>query len=218
MIIAIDGPAGAGKSTVAKTLSEIIGFEYIDTGAMYRAFALKIIKTKSDYKNPNDFENLLNNTNIDFNNNHIILDYMIVDSMIRTEEISKLSSTIATVKEVRLKMVDIQRKIAANKNVILDGRDIGTYVFPEANFKFFLTATPEERGKRRYLDLNKNNCDISLNSIIKEIKARDKTDSTRKFAPLKPANDSIIIDTTNISFNEVIKMMIKIIMEDKDAI
>lgn len=218
MIIAIDGPAGAGKSSAAKMLSELLKIEYIDTGAMYRSFAFKVLQTKCNYNDICEINTLLKTTTIDFNNGHIFLDDVIVDSQIRTNEVSKISSKIATIKEVRSKLVEIQKTIAKNKNAILDGRDIGTHVFPNANFKFFLTASPEARGKRRYLELREKGVNEKLENVINEIKKRDFNDSTRDVSPLKPAKNAIIIDTTNMDLNEVVKLMTEIILEGNNAI
>ncbi len=215
MIIAIDGPAGAGKSSAAKKLSKKLEIEYIDTGAMYRAFAYKVLKSKCDYNNISEIKKLLSTTKINFNNGHIFLDGEKIDLQIRTNEVSKLSSQIATIKEVRKNLVDIQRNIANSKDAILDGRDIGTHVFPDASFKFFLTASPEARGKRRHLELKSKGVNEKLENVINDIKKRDFNDSTRDVSPLKPAENAIIIDTTNINLNEVVKLMTEIILEGK---
>lgn len=214
MIIAIDGPAGVGKSSAAKILSRILKYEYIDTGAMFRAIALKSINTNCDVNNIDSLNDMLNDTEIDFKCGHIYLDNEIVDSEIRTEKVTKISSKIAKLKEVRNKLVDIQRSLAYNNNAILDGRDIGTVVFPNADFKFFLTASPEERGLRRYKELKEKNIEVNLQSIIEDINKRDFNDSTRKFAPLKKAEDAIVIDTTNITLDGVVNKMVEIILED----
>ncbi len=201
MIIAIDGPSGAGKSTVARLLSKEIGFEYIDTGAMYRALAYKAYKQNIDI-NENEIAQMLDSTNVTYYNNQIFLDGENVEKLIRDEIISKLSSQISALKIVREKMVELQRKIAVNKNVILDGRDIGTIVFPNADFKFFITATVEERAKRRYEQLNSNDMEADYHNILQDIKKRDENDSTRQFSPLKIAEDAILIDTSNMDIEE----------------
>lgn len=201
MIIAIDGPSGAGKSTVARLLSKELGFEYIDTGAMYRALAYKAYKQNIDI-NENDIAQMLETTNVTYYENQIILDGENVEKLIRDEVISKLSSKISAFKIVREKMVELQRKIAVNKNVILDGRDIGTIVFPNADYKFFITATVEERAKRRYEQLKLNKMEADYNSILQDIKKRDENDSTRQFSPLKIAEDAILIDTSNMDIEE----------------
>lgn len=201
MIIAIDGPSGAGKSTVARLLSKELGFEYIDTGAMYRALAYKAYKQNIDI-NENEIAQMLDSTNVTYYNNQIFLDGENVEKLIRDEIISKLSSQISALKIVREKMVELQRKISVNKNVILDGRDIGTIVFPNADFKFFITATVEERAKRRYEQLNSNDMEADYHNILQDIKKRDENDSTRQFSPLKIAEDAILIDTSNMDIEE----------------
>ena len=201
MIIAIDGPSGAGKSTVARLLSKELGFDYIDTGAMYRALAYKAYKQNIDI-NENEIAQMLDSTNVTYYNNQIFLDGENVEKLIRDEIISKLSSQISALKIVREKMVELQRKIAVNKNVILDGRDIGTIVFPNADFKFFITATVEERAKRRYEQLNSNDMEADYHNILQDIKKRDENDSTRQFSPLKIAEDAILIDTSNMDIEE----------------
>jgi len=204
MIIAIDGPSGAGKSTVARLLSKELGFEYIDTGAMYRALAYKAYKQNIDINETNIAE-LLETTNITYYDNKVFLDGENVEDLIRNEVISKAASKISSLKIVREKMVEIQRNIAKNKNVVLEGRDIGTIVFPDAEHKFFITASLEERAKRRYEQLKLNNIKADYTNVINDMIKRDENDSTRKFSPLKPAEDAILIDTTNMDLNEVTK-------------
>ncbi len=204
MIIAIDGPSGAGKSTVARLLSKELGFEYIDTGAMYRALAYKAYVQNIDI-NENKIAEMLKTTNIDYYDNQIFLDGENVENLIREEAISIAASKISALKIVREKMVEIQRKIAQNKNAVLEGRDIGTTVFPEAEHKFFITASLEERAKRRYEQLVINNIKADYKSVFNDMMKRDKNDSTRKFSPLKPAEDAILIDTTNMNLNKVTK-------------
>jgi cytidylate kinase len=217
MIIAIDGPSGAGKSTVAKLVSKKLNFEYIDTGAMYRALAYKAFKNNIQI-NEEKIEQMLSSTKIDYFNNSIFLDDENVDSFIRNENISKMSSNISALKNVRIKMVDLQRNIAKNKNVILDGRDIGTNVFPNANYKFFITASVEERSKRRYDELiNKGVC-TSYDTILLDIKNRDINDSSRKIAPLKIAEDAILIDTTNMNIQDVVAKILSIVSEEHNVL
>lgn len=210
MIIAIDGPSGAGKSTVAKLLSKELGFEYIDTGAMYRALAYKAYKLNIDI-NENEIEEMLKTTNVTYYDNQIFLDGENVEKQIRDEEISKASSKISALKIVREKMVELQRNIAENKNVILDGRDIGTIVFPNADYKFFITASAEKRAKRRYEQLKSSNIETDYQSVLKDIIKRDENDSTRQFSPLKMAEDAILIDTTNLDIQSVIKTIAQFI-------
>lgn len=211
--IAIDGPAGAGKSTVAKQLAKTLGIEYIDTGAMYRALTLKTIKNKIDPQDTSKVIGLLEDTEIDFKDNSIFLDGKIVDEEIRENNISKKVSHVAAIKEVRDMMLTIQRKMAKTKDIVMDGRDIGSVVLPDAKYKFFITATVEERAKRRFKELlDKGERNISLEDIIKEISNRDYIDSNRKIAPLKQSEDSYLIDTTNKTIDEVVNYMISIVL------
>ncbi len=207
MIIAIDGPSGAGKSTVAKLISKTLNFEYIDTGAMYRSLAYKAFKNNIDIckENENNIIKMLKNTNIDYDNNCIYLDGEKVNDKIRDEIISKLSSKISAIKDVRLKMVDLQRAIAKNKSVVMDGRDIGTAVFPNADYKFFITATVEKRASRRYNELIKKGMDVCFDDVLSDIIKRDNNDSTRENSPLQMADDAILIDTTEKDINSVVK-------------
>jgi cytidylate kinase len=203
MIIAIDGPSGAGKSTVARLLSRELGFEYIDTGAMYRALAYKAYINNIEIKE-DTIDEMLKTTEVDYSDNKIFLDKMNVESLIRSEEISKYASKISALQNVRTKMVELQRNIAKNKNVILDGRDIGTKVFPDADFKFFITASVETRAERRYEQLLAGGTDAERDNVLEDIKKRDINDSTREISPLKKADDAILIDTTNMEINEVV--------------
>jgi cytidylate kinase len=171
---------------------------------MYRALAYKAYKQNIDINEANIAE-LLETTNITYNDNKVFLDGENVENLIRNEEISTAASKISSLKIVREKMVEIQRKIAKNKNVVLEGRDIGTIVFPDAEHKFFITASLEERAKRRYEQLKLNNIKADYTNVINDMIKRDENDSTRKFSPLKPAEDAILIDTTNMDLNEVTK-------------
>ena len=201
MIIAIDGPSGAGKSTVARLLSKELGFEYIDTGAMYRALAYKAYKDNIDI-NEIEIEEMLKTTTVNYYDNQIFLDGENVEKLIREEAISKAASKISALKIVREKMVELQRKIAVDKNVILDGRDIGTTVFPNADFKFFITASAKERAKRRFNQLKESNIEADYESVLSDIIKRDENDSTRQVSPLKMAKDAILIDTTDMDIQE----------------
>lgn len=202
--IAIDGPAGAGKSTVAKILSKKIGFTYIDSGALFRAITLKILKLGIDV---NDVDNIIKhakNAKVDFIENSIYLDGIDVSKEIRDDIVNKTVSYIAMIPEIREIIANIQREIAKTKNVVVDGRDIGTTVFPDAFAKFFLTASVDERARRRYnqyLDKTK----YTLEDIKNQIIHRDYIDSNRESSPLKQADDAILIDTTNRSIDEVIE-------------
>ena len=153
LVIAVDGPAGAGKSTIAKIIAKDLNINYIDTGAMYRAITYKCLSNNIDINNEEAVKEIAKQTDIDFKDNNIYLDGKIVNDEIRTIEVSNNVSNVAKIKEVRYLMVDVQREIGKRNSVILDGRDIGSYVFPNADYKFFLVATPEERGKRRHKEL-----------------------------------------------------------------
>ena len=216
MCIAIDGPAGAGKSTIAKKISKILDILYLDTGAMYRAVALKAIREGIDTKDEDKLSSLVENINIRVeyfqNKQHIFLDDEDVSDKIRTPEISIGASNVSAVKSVRLKMVELQRKIAEENSLVMDGRDIGTFVLPDAQFKFFLTASVDERARRRYLEqISKGEKNITLEEVKEEIMYRDKNDSSRAFAPLSKADDAIEIDTTFMTIDEVVDRIISII-------
>lgn len=213
--IAIDGLAASGKSTVAKIISKRLNIEYIDTGAMYRALTLKVLNENIPFSNTSSIIKLTKNTIIDFKNNHIYLDGKKVDKEIRKNIINQHVSQIAKIGQVREELVKIQQNIARNKKVIMDGRDIGTVVLPNAKYKFFIWASLDERAKRRYLELkNKGEKNINLNQIKKEISMRDKIDSSRKVGPLIKSPDAYTIDTTDKSIDETVKEIINIIKED----
>ena len=204
LVIAVDGPAGAGKSTIAKIIAKRLNINYIDTGAMYRAITYKCLKNNVDINNEEEVIKIAQNTDIDFRDNNLYLDKEIINEEIRTIEVSNNVSNVAKIKEVRYLMVDVQREIGKRNSVILDGRDIGSYVFPNADYKFYLIATPEERGIRRFKELTEKGYDTSLEEIIKDIVRRDEIDSNREFAPLVKAEDAIEIDTTGKSIDEVV--------------
>lgn len=213
--IAIDGPAGAGKSTIAKLLAKRLNIIYVDTGAMYRAVALYCIENAFDYNKKENVERALENIDIKIvyqdDNQRILLNNRDVTDLIRTGEVSKGSSAVATIYAVRIKMVELQRNIAKENSVVMDGRDIGTYVLPDANLKIFLTASVEERARRRYNELMEKGIECNLEQIKKEIEQRDKNDSSREFAPLRKADDAIEIDTTNLTIEEVVEKIIALL-------
>lgn len=214
--IAIDGPAGAGKSTVAKIVASKLNFEYIDTGAMYRAYTLKVLQNNLDPKDQDEVNSLLDSTDIGFSNNHIYLDDRLVDDEIRDNRISDNVSYIASSKKVRERMVSLQQEMASRKSVVMDGRDITTVVLPNADFKFFVTASVEERGRRRYLELiNKGVDNITLDGIIEDIRKRDNIDSTREESPLTRTEDSILVDTTDLSIEETVDLIINLVKGGK---
>lgn len=210
--IAIDGPAGAGKSTIAKKVAENLSIEYIDTGSMYRALTLKVIQNGLNPENTNDVIRVMNDTDIDFKDNSIYLDGIKVDEQIRENIINNNVSFIAKIKEVREGMVNIQQKLSNCKSVIMDGRDIGTVVLPNADFKFFLTATSDIRAIRRHKELTeKGEVNITIQQIKEEIENRDIIDSTREIAPLRESEDSYRIDTTDKTIDECVEEIISIV-------
>ncbi len=211
--IAIDGPAGSGKSTIAKIISKRFGFEYLDTGAMYRAITLKALNLNIDLEDEKNYD-FVNETEIHFDHNEIYLDGVNVSKKIRSLEVSNQVSLVSKFKVVRDRMVELQRKMASTKNVIMDGRDIGTVVLPNANVKVYLSATPQERAKRRMLERQeKGENTQTLEETIQEICERDYKDSHREISPLKKANDAVEIDTSSLSIDEVIEKIIMLVRE-----
>lgn len=210
--IAIDGPAGAGKSTIAKRVSSELDFIYLDTGAMYRAVALKAIKNGIGTEDQEALAKIIKDTDITIshkdNTQRIFLDNIDVSEAIRTPEVSAGASAVAVFKEVRVKLVDLQRKIAADKDVVMDGRDIGSYVLPDANLKIFLTADVDERARRRHDELVQKGHTVSLNDVKADMTVRDKNDSSRAFAPLVKAADAIEVDSTSLTIDEVVERII----------
>ena len=206
--IAIDGPGGAGKSTIAKLVGDKLGLEYIDTGAMYRAVGLKLNRKGIKPDDLISISNVLEETTIDFVNGKIILDGDDVSDIIRTQEISKFASIYSQIPEVRSKLVDIQRRIAAGKSVIMDGRDIGTNVLTDAELKVFLTADSMVRARRRYEELRSKGVNANLDDIHEEIKDRDYQDMNRKLNPLAQAEDAIRLDTSDMTIDEVVNTIV----------
>ena len=213
MIITIDGPSGVGKSTVSKAVAEKTGCIYLDTGAMYRAIALKTAITGIDIQNGAELLGMLDSTYVGFRKNpdgslSVLLDGEDVAGRIRTPEISRLSSDVATKKPVREKLVAIQREAGRMGSIVAEGRDMGTYVFPDADFKFYLTATTEERVRRRWAQLRESGKEADLSEVEKELVRRDRQDSERAESPLHPSPNAVIIDTTNLLTDEVISKII----------
>lgn len=215
MNIAIDGPAGAGKSTIAKLLAAKLGILYLDTGAMYRAVGLKALNTGVDISDEAAVEKMLADTKIDVTQEngvqHVYLDGNDVSSAIRENAVSKAASDISAVPCVRYKMVELQREIASRCDTVLDGRDIGTFVLPNAEYKIFLTASSEERAKRRYAELKAKGSTLTLEQIKDDIVKRDYNDSHRTLAPLKKADDATEVDTTAMSIDDVVGRIYAII-------
>ena len=211
--IAIDGPAAAGKSTIAKIIAKKLGFEYLDTGAMYRAATVKALRLGIDLNDESQYDFILSTT-IDFINGEIYLDGENVNEEIRTLEVSNNVSVVCKYKIVRDRMVELQQQVAESKNIIMDGRDIGTVVLPNANLKIFLIAAPEERAKRRMLEREEKGTNtLTLEETIQEICERDRKDSTREINPLRKAEDAIEIDSSNLSKDEVVEMITQLVKE-----
>lgn len=207
--IAIDGPSGAGKSTVAKAVAKELGIEYVDTGAMYRAFGLKILRCNIPMVEDEKLKALLNDTDIDFQDGKVYLDNEDVSSLIRTNEVSKAASDCSAFKSVRVKLVEIQQGLGKKKSIIMDGRDICTVVLKNAKYKYFLTASPEERANRRYKELQEKGDNTPFDEILRKINERDYNDSHRDVDPLRKAEDAILIDSTDMSVSEVVDYIVK---------
>lgn len=213
MIIAVDGPAGAGKSTVAKILAKRLGFLYIDTGAMYRALTLKALENNVPIGDEQKIIQLAQDVRIDLRNNvdgslSVILDGRDVSLDIRKGKITQFVSDLAKIKEVRQILVKMQRALGQRGDCVLDGRDIGTVVFPDAEKKFFIDASAEERTRRRFKELKELKQNVLQEDVARDLSNRDKIDSTRKASPLRKAADAIYIDTTSFSIEQVVDKML----------
>jgi cytidylate kinase len=211
MIIAIDGPSASGKSTTALTLSKELDFLYIDTGAMYRAYTLEVLKLNIPVEDEEKVSSIGSEVDIRLINNSDSLKVMLngkdVSKEIRMNDVTENVSKISTYRDVRERMVELQRIYANNQNVVCEGRDIGTVVFPNANIKIFMIADIEERARRRQKDLKMLNINKDIDTIIKDINTRDELDSNREISPLKRAEDAILIDDTDMSFDEQLKFI-----------
>ncbi|MBR3302225.1 MAG: (d)CMP kinase [Firmicutes bacterium] len=200
--IAMDGPAGAGKSTIAKRVARELGIDYIDTGAMYRAFALKILRTGTDVNDADALAALLKDTDVDYAGGSIFLDGENVDGLIRTPEVSEMASVSSAVQAVRDKLVAAQQAMGKRKSLVMDGRDIGSKVFPDAELKFYITASSRIRAERRAIDMELAGQPCDVDQIQKDIEARDYRDMHRASSPLVKVPDAIEIDTTDASLEE----------------
>ncbi len=213
--IAIDGPSGAGKSTIAKEIAKRLNIIYLDTGAMYRAIGLKAVRLGIDTNDEKGVTNILDSTKIEIKYvdgvQIIYLDGENVSTAIREHHISKAASNVSKIPAVRLKLVAMQREIAAKNNVVLDGRDITSYVLKDANNKFYLTATPEERANRRYKELIEKGQNVEYETILADINDRDYNDTHRDFAPLTLTEDSVYIDSTNLTIEQAIEKILSYI-------
>ncbi|HLV10431.1 MAG TPA: (d)CMP kinase [Halanaerobiales bacterium] len=216
-IIAIDGPAGAGKSTIAQLIAKILSYKYIDSGAMYRAVTWLALKEKIGLDNIKELIRIASEAEINFlpvnrdGISNILLNGHDITAGIRDEIIDKNVSEIAMIKGIREEMLKKQRKLAKIGGIVMDGRDIGSRVFPDADFKFYITASLKERTRRRYNDLKNRGINLNIDNIMQQIKKRDKLDMDRKHSPLIITDDAILIDTTDLSITEAVNNIIKII-------
>lgn len=204
MIITIDGPAGAGKSTVARLLAARLGFDYLDTGAMYRAVTLAALRTGCDPRDAAALRRLLDQLDLRLEKGRVYLQGEDVTDLLRSQQITAASGAIADSPVVRAHLVALQRQWAAGRNVVCEGRDQGTLVFPQAECKFFLTAAPQERARRRHQEMLARGETLSLEEVLRDQEARDRRDAARTIAPLVPAADAVILDTTTLSLEEVV--------------
>ena len=213
MIIAIDGPAGSGKSTTAKLLAKKIGFIYLDTGAMYRAVTYYFLNNSADLTNSSEILQLLNKMNlkIDYQNDEftVFLDNKNVNNHIRKQNINQFVSDVSKIGEVRKKMVEIQRNFSNKKDIVVEGRDIGSHVFPNADYKFFIKADILVRAERRFNEMSESS--ISISDLATQLEQRDMLDSNRAISPLVKANDALVIDTTSLTIDEQVNKLYNII-------
>ncbi len=215
--VAIDGPAGAGKSSIARKVAGKLGYIYVDTGALYRTVALKVAKLGLTADQKDEIEKLLESTTVGIEfvagEQRMMLDGTDVTDSIRTPEVSMLASAVSAIPAVRAYLLNTQRRLAAENNVIMDGRDIGTVVLPDAQIKIFLTASAEDRATRRFDELKAKGMDVNYDDVLSDIKTRDYNDSHRAVAPLKPAADSVFADTTGNEFEQSVALIESIISE-----
>ncbi len=215
--VALDGPGGAGKSTVAKAIAKKYGFTYVDTGAIYRTVGLFVRRAGADPRSPEAVEPLLPGINIEIryspDGQRMLLNGEDVTGLIRSPEISMYASAVSALPAVRAFLLDMQRSLAASKDVVMDGRDIGTVVLPGAEVKIFLTASIDERARRRYEELKAKGDAQSLEEVRADMLRRDKNDTERAVAPLKQADDAVLVDTTELGFDEAVEAVSKIIRE-----
>lgn len=220
--IAIDGPSGAGKSTLAKMVAEKLGFLYVDTGAIYRTVGLWIRKNGVDPHDAPAVIELLDSIQIELSHGadglqHMVLNGEDVTQEIRQHEISAYASAVSAIPQVRAFLLDMQRTLARTRNVVMDGRDIGTVVLPDADVKLFLTAAPEDRARRRYEELLARGQQAEYETVLKDLEERDRNDSTRTAAPLRQAEDAILVDTTGNTLEQSFELLLKTVKERLDA-
>lgn len=206
--VTVDGPSGSGKSTVCKLISDILNIEYLDTGSMYRSLAYFCLKENVNLEDEQEVMQVLNSLDITFESSKIKVNGEFLNDKIRTNDVSMAASKVSTYYSVREKLVEIQRQIASDKAIILDGRDAGTNILKNADYKFYLDASPEVRAKRRF---NEQKDDLSYETILKDIKLRDEQDKNRKYAPLKRAEDAVYINSDDMNIDEVVEKIIEII-------
>lgn len=216
--IAIDGPAGAGKSTISKSAAKELGFIYVDTGALYRTVGLAASRNNIEAVEGETLDNFLNTITVELTFNDkgeqiVLLDGEDVSAFIRTPEASMMASKISAIPSVRAYLLDLQRNMAKTNNVIMDGRDIGTVVLPDAEVKIFLTASPEARAERRYKELIEKGMDVKYEDVLNDVVTRDYNDSHREIAPLKQADDAVLADTTELDLQQSIQLIIDIVKE-----
>lgn len=210
--ITLDGPSGSGKTSIAKAVAKELNIAYLDTGAMYRGVAYYMLSKGIDVSDVEAVKANLNNFTLkvvrENDEQKILIDDQDVSGLIRTQEMSLAASTVSKIPEVRLKLVEMQRILAKEASCVIDGRDIGSYVLPDAEYKFYLTADVDERAKRRYLEQKAKNMDVTLEQVKREMIARDDQDSKRAFAPLVVPTGAFVIDTTNMTFEEVLNLIL----------
>ena len=211
MVIAIDGPAGSGKGTVTELLAKELNFTKIDTGAMYRAITWEVIQKKVSLEDIEKIKEILCDSKIEFQKESVFLNQREITNEIRTKEVSNLVSQVSHIPEVRNAMVELQRKMGKNANVIMEGRDIGTNVFPNAEVKIYLDASPEERARRRYEQNLEKGISTTYEEVLENVKFRDHNDKTSNVGPLKIAEDAVIVDSTNLTIEEVVETIKKIV-------
>lgn len=219
LVVAIDGPSGAGKSTIAKLLARRLGYTYIDTGAMYRAIGWKSKRDGIDPEDERSLAVLCARTDVtirhDDKGQRVLVDGEEVTGEIRTPEMGMLASAVSRSPAVRARLLVLQRKLGEKGGVVMDGRDIGTVVFPGADVKFYLDASAEERGRRRYAELREKNMDVDQAAVTEEIRTRDRQDSSRSIAPLRQAIDALYVDSSGLSIDEVVRTMESFIARER---